>query len=60
MAQSGDVMEHPSFGAQVTFLETSEQTNGELLRVEVVLRVEVAFCEVCCYRLCRQRMTEDH
>jgi quercetin dioxygenase-like cupin family protein len=37
MAQPGDVIEHPSFGAQVTFLETSEQTNGDLLRVEVVL-----------------------
>jgi len=37
MAQPGDVIEHPSFGARVTFLETSEQTNGELLRVEVLL-----------------------
>src|SRR5215204_5170721 len=37
MAQPGDVKEHPSFGARVTFLETSEQTNGELLRVEVLL-----------------------
>src|ERR671910_2458004 len=37
MARPGDAIEHPSFGAQVTFLETSEQTNGDLLRVEVVL-----------------------
>src|SRR5215207_4015840 len=37
MAQPGDVIEHPSFGARVTFLETSEQTNGDLLRVEVLL-----------------------
>jgi len=37
MVQSGDVIEHPSFGARMTFLETSEQTNGDRLRVEVVL-----------------------
>jgi quercetin dioxygenase-like cupin family protein len=37
MAQPGDVIEHPSFGARITFLETSAQTNGDLLRVEVVL-----------------------
>jgi len=37
MAQPGDVIEHPSFGARMTFLETSRQTNGDLLRVEVVL-----------------------
>jgi quercetin dioxygenase-like cupin family protein len=37
MAQPGDVIEHPSFGARMTFLETSEQTNGDLLRIEVVL-----------------------
>jgi hypothetical protein len=37
MARPGDVREHPSFGARVNFLETSEQTNGELLRVEVLL-----------------------
>ena len=37
MAQPGDVVEAPLFGAKATFLETTEQTNGELLRVEVVL-----------------------
>jgi quercetin dioxygenase-like cupin family protein len=37
MAQPGDVIEHPSFGARITFLETSAQTHGDLLRVEVVL-----------------------
>jgi quercetin dioxygenase-like cupin family protein len=37
MARPGDVIEHPALGARVTFLETSEQTNGELLRVEVLL-----------------------
>src|SRR5215204_1118713 len=37
MAQPGDVIEHPSLGARMTFLKTSAQTNGDLLRVEVVL-----------------------
>ena len=37
MAQPGDVIEHPSLGARMTFLKTSAQTNGELLRVKVVL-----------------------
>jgi hypothetical protein len=37
MAHPGDVVEAPLFGARATFLETTEQTNGELLRVEVVL-----------------------
>ena len=37
MAQPGDVIEHPSLGVRMTFLKTSAQTNGELLRVEVVL-----------------------
>jgi quercetin dioxygenase-like cupin family protein len=37
MAQPGDVLEAPLFGARATFLETAEQTGGELLRVEVVL-----------------------
>jgi quercetin dioxygenase-like cupin family protein len=37
MAQPGDVIERPSFGARLTFLETSGETNGDLLRVEVVL-----------------------
>jgi quercetin dioxygenase-like cupin family protein len=37
MAHPGDVVEAPLFGARATFIETTEQTNGELLRVEVVL-----------------------
>jgi len=37
VAKPGDVIEHPSSGARITFLETSGETNGELLRVEVVL-----------------------
>jgi len=37
MAQPGDVIKHPSLGARLTFLKTSGQTNGDLLRVEVVL-----------------------
>ncbi len=37
MAHPGDVVEAPLFGARATFLQTTEQTNGELLRVEVVL-----------------------
>jgi quercetin dioxygenase-like cupin family protein len=37
MVQPGDVIEHPSFGARMTFLETSGETNGDLLRIEVVL-----------------------
>jgi quercetin dioxygenase-like cupin family protein len=37
MAHPGDVVEAPLFGARATFLETTEETNGELLRVEVVL-----------------------
>jgi len=37
MAKSGDVIEHRAFGVRITFLRTSAETNGELLRVEVVL-----------------------
>jgi quercetin dioxygenase-like cupin family protein len=37
MAYPGDVVEAPLLGARATFLETTERTNGELLRVEVVL-----------------------
>ena len=37
MANPGDVVEAPLFGARATFLETTEQTGGALLRVEVVL-----------------------
>lgn len=37
MARRGDVIENPITGEKVTFLETSEDTNGELLRFEYVL-----------------------
>jgi quercetin dioxygenase-like cupin family protein len=37
MAHPGDVVEAPLLGARATFLKTTEQTNGDLLRVEVVL-----------------------
>lgn len=45
MAQPGDVIEHPSFGARMTFLETSGESNGELLRVEVVLPPDFSMAE---------------
>jgi quercetin dioxygenase-like cupin family protein len=37
MAHPGDVVEAPLLGGRATFLKTTEQTNGQLLRVEVVL-----------------------
>src|SRR5215468_9080106 len=37
MAQPGEIIEHPSFGPRIKFLQTAEQTSGELLRVEVTL-----------------------
>ena len=37
MARPGDVLRHPAFGAQIRFLQTSHDTNGEVLRVEVTL-----------------------
>ncbi len=37
MARAGDVLSHPDFGAQIRFLQTSQDSNGELLRVEVTL-----------------------
>jgi quercetin dioxygenase-like cupin family protein len=37
MARRGDVVENPITGERVLFLETSEDTNGELLRFEYVL-----------------------
>ena len=33
MAHPGDVVEAPLLGARATFLKTTEQTNGELLRL---------------------------
>src|SRR5262245_23342243 len=37
MARPGDVLRHPAFGAQIRFLQTSQETDGQLLRVEVTL-----------------------
>jgi quercetin dioxygenase-like cupin family protein len=37
MARPGEVIDHSSFGVRLKFLETSERTNGTLLRVEVHL-----------------------
>jgi quercetin dioxygenase-like cupin family protein len=37
VAKPGEVIDLSSLGVRLTFLVTSEQTNGELLRVEVVL-----------------------
>jgi quercetin dioxygenase-like cupin family protein len=37
MARRGDVVENPITGERITFLETSEDTNGELSRFEYVL-----------------------
>ncbi len=45
MAHPGDVLEHPSFGVRMTFLETAEETNGELMRVEVVLPPKFSMAE---------------
>lgn len=45
MARPGDVIAHPAFGVQIRFLATAEQTNGELLRVEVDLPPHFALAE---------------
>ncbi len=37
MAKAGDVIENPVTGERITFLETTRETNGELLRFEYVL-----------------------
>ena len=37
MAKAGDVIENPMTGEQITFLKTTRETNGELLRFEYVL-----------------------
>ncbi len=37
MAKAGDVIENPITGEQITFLKTTRETNGELLRFEYVL-----------------------
>jgi len=37
MAKTGDVIENPMTGERITFLKTTRETNGELLRFEYVL-----------------------
>ena len=37
MAKAGDVIENPITGERITFLKTTRETNGELLRFEYVL-----------------------
>jgi quercetin dioxygenase-like cupin family protein len=37
MAEPGQVIEYPSFGVRLKFLQTAEETNGALLQVEVTL-----------------------
>jgi quercetin dioxygenase-like cupin family protein len=38
MARRGDIVEHPVTGERITFLETSEETNGEYARLELRVR----------------------
>ncbi len=37
MAKTGDVIENPTTGERITFLKTTRETNGELLRFEYSL-----------------------
>ena len=37
MASAGDTIEHPVTGERFKLLKTAEDTNGELLRMEVVV-----------------------
>ena len=37
MAKAGDIIENPLTGERITFLKTTQETNGELLRYEYVL-----------------------
>ena len=37
MAKAGDIVENPITGKRITFLKTSQETNGNLLRIEYVL-----------------------
>jgi quercetin dioxygenase-like cupin family protein len=37
MAKAGDIIENPITGERITFLKTTRETNGELLRFEYVL-----------------------
>ena len=37
MAKAGDVIENSITGEQITFLKTTRETDGELLRFEYIL-----------------------
>ena len=37
MAKAGDIIENPVTGERITFLKTTQETSGELLRFEYVL-----------------------
>ena len=37
MAKAGDVIENPITGERITFLKTTRETNGDLLRFEYVV-----------------------
>ena len=37
MAKAGDIIENPVTGERITFLKTTQETNGELLHIEYVL-----------------------
>lgn len=45
MAKAGDVIENPITGERITFLKTTQKTNGELLRFEYVLPPEFTIPE---------------
>jgi quercetin dioxygenase-like cupin family protein len=45
MAHAGDVIYHPAFGVRLQFLQTADQTNGELLRVDVTLPPRFSMAE---------------
>jgi len=38
MPKAGDVIENPAMGARIVFIETAEETNGELLRFDFFVR----------------------
>jgi quercetin dioxygenase-like cupin family protein len=45
MPQPNEVIDHPSLGVRIRFLQTARQTNGELLRVEVTLPPRFSIAE---------------
>jgi quercetin dioxygenase-like cupin family protein len=45
VAKAGDIIENPITGERITFLKTTQETNGELLRFEYVLPPEFTISE---------------